>query len=268
MEDYPRSASLPLADKVVAITGAAGGLGTAIARTASDLGAVVACLDLDAARVMTLASTIESAHAFECDVTDPGSVHAAVSLIEETLGGCDVLVNNAGVMSKAPLLDDSVENWRNALEVNLIGYFTCIKAFTPALAKRDGGAIVNIASIGASYPTIGAGAYCASKAGVVALTKQAALEFADHGIRVNAVSPGYMKTTMTLDRYAEAGVESQRAGAIPLGRIAPVEEVADVVCYLAGPGASYVTAQDVIVDGGFTQTVTLRAAQPTAPTQR
>ena len=250
-----------LSGAVIAVTGAGGGLGSAVAQKVSALGASVACVDisLDAAE-STAART--GGKAYECDVTDSDAVEALVDRINEELGPCSGLVNNAGIMAKTLLLEESVADWRRLLEVNLTGYFLCLQHFCRQFVGSGGGVVVNVASIGATVPTVGAGAYCVSKAGVLALTRQASLELGALGIRVNAVSPGYMKTEMTSDRYAVPGLEEQRAAAIPLGRIAPVGEVADAVVYLLSEGSSYVTGQEIVVDGGFTQTVTLRSSQP------
>ena len=121
---------------------------------------------------------------------------------------------------------------------------------------------MNIASIGGSRPTIGAGSYCVSKAGVLALTRQAALEWGPSGVRVNAVSPGFMKTAMTQGRYAVPGLAERRAALIPLKRIAPLEEVAAVVSFLVGPDSGYVTGEELLVDGGFVLTTTIGVPQP------
>jgi NAD(P)-dependent dehydrogenase (short-subunit alcohol dehydrogenase family) len=254
--------------RVIVVTGAGGGLGRCIAQRVAERGAVVGALDidLDAARRTAddlLARGLQ-ADAVGCDVTDGDSVNAAAEDLEERHGPCHGLVNNAGILTKAPLAEETLEAWERTMAVNLRGYFLCLRRFGAAMREQGRGSIVNIASIGATVPTVGAGAYCVSKAGVVALTRQAALEWGPSGVRVNAVSPGFMKTNMTEDRYAVSGLEERRAQMIPLGRIAPVEEVAAVVAFLLGDDAGYVTGRDVVVDGGFLHTTTLRVPQPGA----
>lgn len=253
---------------VVVITGAGSGLGRRAAQTVAECGSTVVALDLDAdaaaATVAELAGAGHEASAVQADVTDPGSVARAARDVLARHGRVDGLVNNAGILVKSPLLDESFEAWQKTLAVNVTGYFLCLQAFGQAIIEAGGGAIVNIASIGATIPTIGAGSYCVSKAGVLALTRQAALELGPQGIRVNAVSPGFMKTAMTQDRYAVSGLEERRAQLIPLRRIADLGEVAAVVAFLLGADAGYVNGQEIVADGGFLQSTTVNVPQPSS----
>jgi NAD(P)-dependent dehydrogenase (short-subunit alcohol dehydrogenase family) len=252
--------------RVVVVTGAAGGLGGAISSRVADRGGFVVALDVDGGAAERAAADIRAAggraEPVQCDVTDQASVAAAAGAVLERHGRVDGLVNNAGILTKAPLADETLESWERTMAVNLRGYFLCLQAFGRAMREAGRGAIVNIASIGATAPTVGAGAYCVSKAGVVALTRQAALEWGSAGVRANAVSPGFMKTAMTADRYAVSGLEERRAQLVPLGRIAPVEEVAAVVEFLLDDAAAYVTGREIVVDGGFLHSTTLQVPQP------
>jgi NAD(P)-dependent dehydrogenase (short-subunit alcohol dehydrogenase family) len=245
-------------DQVAVVTGAAQGLGNVIARTLAGQGFKVVLVDIEATRLKSAAAAMEgSVFTVVADVTDAASVDAAAAAVRAEYGRCDVLVNNAGIMSKASLEDETVEAWDRMFAVNLRGYFVCAQRFGRIMIEQRRGAIVNIASIGATVPTAGAGAYTATKAGVVALTRQIALEWGFKGVRANSVSPGYMKTAMTAENYAVAGLEAQRSALIPLGRIASLNEVAQVVAFLASDASSYVNGVDILVDGGFHQTTTM-----------
>lgn len=255
-------------EQVIVVTGAAGGLGSAITAQVADRGALVVVLDVDGGAAETAAAELVAkggrADAVQCDVTDAASVAAAVTTVLDAHGRVDGLVNNAGILPKALLADETLEGWERTMAVNVTGYFLCLQGFGAPMRTAGRGSIVNIASIGATVPTVGAGAYCVSKAGVVALTNQAALEWGRDGVRVNAVSPGFMKTAMTADRYAVSGLEERRSQMIPLGRIAPVAEVASVVLFLLDDAASYVTGREIVVDGGFLHSTTLQVPQPAA----
>jgi NAD(P)-dependent dehydrogenase (short-subunit alcohol dehydrogenase family) len=255
---------------VVVVTGGARGLGRAIVRALTVRGASVAILDRDAAgAVVTAEETVTAggvAAGFACDVADAGSVDTAVAAVTERFCRVDALVNNAGILTKRTLQEETAQTWDETLAVNLRGPFLCTQKFGALMCAQGHGAIVNIASIGGTVPTVGAGAYCASKAGILALTRQTALEWGDRGVRANAVSPGYMHTPMTGDRYAVPGLKEQRAKMVPLGRIADPSEVASAVVFLLSAAAGYISGHEIVVDGGFVHSTTRRVPQPTAPT--
>jgi glucose 1-dehydrogenase len=251
---------------VIVITGAGSGLGRVTAGLVAEQGSTVVVLDVDLAAAQETVAELErsgaQASALQADVTDPAAVARAKDAVLAEHGRIDGLVNNAGILTKQVLLSETLEAWQRTLDINVTGYFLCLQAFGGAMADAGSGAIVNIASIGGTRPTIGAGAYCVSKAGVLALTRQAALELGPSGVRVNAVSPGFMKTAMTADRYAVSGLEERRAQMIPLRRIAPLEEVAGVVAFLLTPAAGYVNGEEIVVDGGFVHSTTANVPQP------
>jgi NAD(P)-dependent dehydrogenase (short-subunit alcohol dehydrogenase family) len=233
------------------VTGGARGIGRAVADRLAAGGARVAVVDVDLATGGPPSGHVEMA----ADVADPVALAAAVDAAADALGGLSILVNNAG-FGTAKAIDryDDAE-WARLVGVNLTGVWHGIRAATPhlraeAAALGDAAAsIVNIAGTAASRPTRGEGPYAAAKAGVVALTRTAALELAPQ-VRVNAVSPGYIATRMTRAVVDDERLRARVVGRIPLERIGRVEDVAGVVAFLCSADAAYVTGQDLIVDGG------------------
>jgi len=236
---------------VAVVTGAAGGLGGAIVEALKGPGVTTVLVDVEAGRLAAAAERIEGAVAIACDVTSAESVQAAAAQVERELGRCDVLVNNAGILVRSPLEEHPIELWDRILAVNLRGYFVTTQAFGRLMLDGDGGAIVNIASLAAEAPSFSNGAYCASKAGVLALTRSTALEWGPRGVRANAVSPAYMRTPMTADMGTDEA--RSRTSNVPLGRVGDTSEIARVVAFLAGPDASYLNGVNVPVDGGLSQ---------------
>jgi NAD(P)-dependent dehydrogenase (short-subunit alcohol dehydrogenase family) len=241
-----------LAGAVAVVTGAAGGLGSAIVDALADAGSVPVLLDANADAVQAAAAA-RNALGIACDVTDAAGVEAAARRTLSVHGRCDILVNNAGILERAPLEEHPVDLWDRVIDVNLTGYFRAAQAFGRLMREAGRGAIVNIASGAAEAPSLGNGAYCASKAGVLALTRQIAVEWGPHGIRANAVSPVYLETPMTADLAADPRRLRERTHNVPLGRIGETSEVARVVVFLAGPGASYLNGINVPVDGALAQ---------------
>ncbi len=239
---------LGLAGKRVAVTGAAGGLGQAIARGAVEVGASVVLMDRDGTGCETLATELGGdALAIECDISSPESVAAAA----EKAGACDVLVNNAGLLRPGPVDSITLEEWNAVLSVNLSGYMLCAQAFGKAMRAQGSGAIVHIASIAATNPQPRSGAYSAAKAGVFLLSQQLAVEWGPDGVRSNTVSPGLVRTPMSESFYQAPGVAERRAEMVPIRRVAGPPDIADVVLFLASDRARYVNGIDVLVDGGL-----------------
>lgn len=237
--------------RVALITGGARGQGAAHAQALAAAGYRVVIADVrdddgatTAERLTAQGLAVRYVH---LDVTDETCWTDVVTDIEVTEGGLDVVVNNAGIIRVTGLLDLQQKEWDLLQTVNATSVLLGIKAAAPALARRGGGSIINIASTAAHRGAEGYGAYSASKAAVLALTRAAALELASQGIRVNSISPGGVDTPMNLDE-PPGGTSS---GA-PLGRRARAEEISPLVVFLAGEGASYVTGADYLVDGGVT----------------
>ena len=248
----------PSEQPVAIITGAARGIGLACAQWFLVHGYRVAVLDIDNAELQK-ASAALSDHsrvlALHCDVANPLDVNAAIEKISIAFGRIDALVNNAGVAVFKPLLDHSFDEWRQVMAVNLDGAFLCTQACAPVMlknAKPAGGfgAIVNIASISGLRASALRVAYGTSKAAIIHLTKQQAVELGNMGIRVNAIAPGPVDTDMA-KKVHSAAIRADYADAIPLARYGTPEEIAEGVGFLCSPAASYINGQVLAVDGGF-----------------
>lgn len=238
---------------VAVITGGARGIGLAIGQWFLAHGHRVALIDIDADTLAkTDASLNDPQHvlAVHCDVSNPQQVKAAVDKIAATFGRIDALVNNAGVAVFKPIAETSFEEWRHVLGTNLDGAFLCTQACAPVMIKSGGGSIVNIASISGLRASTLRVAYGTSKAALIHLTKQQAVELGNVGIRVNAIAPGPVETEMAKLVHSVA-IRSDYYDAIPLNRYGTTEEIASVVGFLCSPAASYVNGQFLAVDGGF-----------------
>ena len=238
------------------ITGGNSGIGRATAvALARDGFDVAVTWHRDEERVESLQGEIEGQGrryvASHLDLHDLARAYQVVDELTGELGGLDVLVNNAGYGTSKPLLDMELAEWQGVIDVNLTAAFLAAQAAAKRwVAEGRGGRIVNVTSVHEHIPLEGSGPYTASKHGLGGFTKLAALEWAPHGILVNAVAPGQTATRMT----GQEDTEPQQSDGIPLGRAGKAEEVADLIAWLAGPQSSYVTGQSFIVDGGLTLT--------------
>jgi glucose 1-dehydrogenase len=237
--------------RVTIVTGAARGLGRAIAERMAGEGAVVVVADLDAAEAETTAREI-GASFVPVDVTERTSVQALVDEVVRAHGRVDVLVANAGIAGGAPFLELTDERFDRVIAVNLRGVFLCDQIVGRQLvAQGTGGAIVNIASIVGLRANHTTAAYGAAKAGVISLTHSAAAALGPHGVRVNAIGPGYMATQMTAGIRDDAELARTITDATVLGRFGEPSEIGDAAVFLASDEASYITGQVLYVDGGW-----------------
>jgi NAD(P)-dependent dehydrogenase (short-subunit alcohol dehydrogenase family) len=240
------------------VTGAGSGIGAVIARHAAEAGYRVAVWDIDGDAAGVVAAQIGGgATGTRVDVADETSVVAALAALD---GPPALVVNNAGIVRFGPLATLSLADWNAVLAVNLTGAF--VVARSAAAVMVDGGSIVNIASVNGIAAAPNAGAYTSAKAALIMLTEQMALEWADRGIRVNAVAPGLILAGMSDPIYADAGVRELRQSKVPLGSLGSAEDVASAVLFLASARAGYITAQTLTVDGGLTKSAMAGLARP------
>lgn len=246
---------LGLDGKTVVVTGAGGGIGQALAHAFAGQGARVVLLDRDTQRTAPLAETLGGgALALACDLSRAEEIAAAAETVEAE-GGADVLVNNAGILRPGPLESVSEADWSAMLAVNLTGYLAAAQAFGRGMIARGNGALVHVASIAGTQPQPASGAYSASKAAILMLSRQLAFEWGPKGIRSNSLSPGLVRTPLSEPFYKDEQVKAAREAMVPLRRIATPEDMADVALFLASPRAAYVTGQDLVVDGGLSQSL-------------
>ena len=239
--------------RVAVITGGARGIGLAVARWFLAQDHRVALLDIDAATLDKTVTTLASPDrvlGLSCDVSAPEQVQAAIDRAAQAFGRIDALVNNAGIAVFKPIGETSFEEWRQVLSVNLDGAFLCSQACVPHMRQAGGGAIVNIASISGLRASTLRVAYGTSKAALIQLTKQQAVELGTVGIRANCVAPGPVETEMAKLVHSVA-IRSDYHDVIPLERYGTTEEIAAAVGFLCSPAASYVNGQVLAVDGGF-----------------
>jgi len=244
---------LKLTGKVALVTGAAQGIGRAIALLLARNGADIVVSDINLEKAEETAKEIRAigpkAMAVKVDVSNLGDVERMVEGILEKLAKIDILVNNAGITRDKLVLRMTEEDWDAVLGVNLKGTFNCTKAVIRHMAKQRSGKIVNIASVVGEMGNAGQANYSASKAGVIGLTKTIAREYAQRGINVNAIAPGYIETPMT-DALPEK-VKEELKRMIPLERLGRPKDVAEAVLFLVSQSSSYITGQVLNVNGGI-----------------
>ena len=247
------SISFDFTGKTAIVTGGASGIGLAMAREFAAAGANVQIFDLNAEAAESAAATIGPACQWVSgSVSSPDSVAASCDAARSEFGKIDILMNNAGIAGSEPSIDLPVEDWARAIDVNLTGVFLFAQAAARHMRNTGGGAIVNTASMFGIIAGPERASYCATKAGVVALTKVLASEWASLGIRVNAIGPGYVDTALIQTLAAEGRLDVERLKQrTPAGRLGTVEEIARSGLYLASDASDFVTGQLLLADGGW-----------------
>lgn len=243
--------SFSLERRTAVVTGGASGIGLAISELFAERGATVAVVDMDAARAADVASRLgNGSRAYTCNVTDSSSVAVTVDEIILDLGAIDVLVNSAGIVALAPAEELTDGDWERTLSVNLTGTFFMSRAIGSRMLEAGQGTIINMASQAGTIALDQHAAYCASKFGVIGLTKVLASEWAGRGVTANTISP-----TVVLTELGKKAWEGPKGDAlkklIPTGRFALPEEIAAAALYLASPAARMVNGADLMIDGGY-----------------
>lgn len=244
----------PLAGRVAIVTGAGRGIGRAIALALAEAGASVALAGRNEGALMGLVEEITAldreALALPADVTDTDQVEVLVARTVEGLGGLDILVNNAGVLVVRPLLETTDEDWDTVLDTNLRGTFLCTRSAGRVLTEQGSGKVINIASHVGIVGMASVVSYCASKAGVIQLTKALAVEWAPFGVQVNAIAPGYVETDMNAEVRAQPEVLERVLRRIPAGRMGRPAELGPLAVLLASSASDFITGETVVIDGG------------------
>ena len=242
-----------LAGRHAVVTGGGRGIGAAIATALSEAGARLTLMGRTPDPLQGRAARLPAAQAVACDVTDEAAVGGAFAEAADAFGPVAILINNVGAAASAPFARTSLALFREMLDANLVSAFLCSRAVLPDMLEAGYGRIVNVASVAGLKGGPYIAAYAAAKHGVVGLTKASALEYAAHGLRINAVCPGLIRTP-AVDRMATADpeVEARLTALMPAGRMGTPEEVAEAVIWLCSDAASFVTGHPFAVDGGCT----------------
>jgi NAD(P)-dependent dehydrogenase (short-subunit alcohol dehydrogenase family) len=259
--EYQKRSAMPdkaLKDKVAIVTGSRRGIGRAVALAFAVSGAdlVVADVVTDDGKLDEVAAGIKKLGrgclSIKVDISRNSEVEKMVNLAVKRFGRVDILVNCAGVwMPGQTLIECPEENWDRVIDINLKGTYLCCQAAGRVMRGQNGGAIINLSSQVGLNPGTGAGAYSISKAGIIMLTRQLALELADKNIRVNALAPGIVKTDFNIDLWKNAESARQMGFMVPLGRLAEPEDIARAALFLASEESSYITGAIIPIDGGW-----------------
>ena len=251
--------------KAAVVTGARRGIGRAIAMILAEAGADVVVCDsvIDDGKLQDAAGIIRKlgcgSLAIQADISIRDDVERMTRQAIDALGKIDILVNSAGVwIPGQTLIECSDENWDTVIDTNLKGTFLCCREIGREMIARQSGCMINLSSQVGLTPGAGAGAYPVSKAGIIMLTRQLALEMAPYGVRVNALAPGIVKTDFNADFWNKPGKETEASGAVPLGRLAETEDIAGAALFLASDASGYITGEVLSINGGWQPTAALK----------
>ena len=244
---------MKLEGKVAVVTGAASGLGLAMANKFLEEGAKVVFSDINDSSCARTVAENENAFFIKCDVRSSGEVDALIEGTVEQFGGLDIFVNNAGIATMSPIVSMSDDDWQKVIDVNLTGVFFGTRAAAKYMQENQiKGAIINLSSILGINGFKTTVSYCAAKGGVNQITRTAAMELAPLGIRVNAIAPGFIRTKMTEAMLEDEAYKKFLEDSTPLGHVGEPEDIANAAAYLASEDAKYVTGTILYVDGGWT----------------
>ena len=238
--------------RTAVITGGAAGLGADVARRLSEAGYRIGIFDLGAERVTQTASEMHNAVGIEADVTSPEQIATAFEAFGEAP---DLLVNNAGVVRFGAMEAQSVQDYIDVVNVNLLGSCFCAREIAPAMMKRGSGHIINFTSINGIHPAPGVGLYGPTKAAMANMTQAMAIEWGPRGIRVNAIAPGMIDAGMSKPIFENPQVRAVRGGGVPLRCLGEAGDIAEAVLFLDSEGAKYISGHELVVDGGVSTSV-------------
>ena len=243
-----------LKNKVAIVTGSAGGIGQSIAIELAGAGAEVVVTDITSgdATVNKIKKLKRKSFFIKADVSNKKEVEQVVNETIKRFKKIDILVNNAGIFQAGASENLSEDDWEKTININLKGYFLFAQTVGRYMLERKKGCVINVASVAGLFGYSAGAVYCASKGGIIALTKSLAAEWGGKGIRVNAICPGIIETAMTKDILADKKMKKEMLSKIPLGRTGKPVDIAGTVVFLASDASSYITGEEIIVDGGWT----------------